>query len=201
MDQQHLDFFKQILEGKALYAFGVYLKKHEQSLKKQLPRGQFLRLKFKPLEEIEIILQQNNITYQLNPQAIKREKYLLCFHDSVLDENGFPTAAFEASLFNGAAHDFLNSAPEKASQKLHDYVWYTTNNNNNHAEILENFEEVGFHGTIEIEYGNQALGIFLLQYIAQQASDCSRISNLILNAKTTLQSLSATTTQNPSLSA
>jgi hypothetical protein len=156
-------YFKDLLEGRAAVSWNAWFKRNETGLSQDLPRADFLRLKFHKLDEAEKLLRQAGVEFSLSAVA-KREKYYSLLHDSVLDENGRPTEAFRRKLYNGAIGYFLDGQPEKGKELLATYL-----RNLNRRPVLKRVEELDalcFDGEMELEYGNQEIGRTMLELVA-----------------------------------
>ncbi|WP_214630329.1 hypothetical protein [Paenibacillus agaridevorans] len=79
VDERHLVYFKELLEGNSEISFRAYLSNNEDSLRKQFSPARFARLKFKSIDEIIKILDEEKISYIINDQAIRNENYLAQF--------------------------------------------------------------------------------------------------------------------------
>lgn len=69
VDERHLVYFKELLEGNAEISFKAYLSNNEDSLRKQFSPARFARLKLKSIDEIIKILDEENVSYSINDHA------------------------------------------------------------------------------------------------------------------------------------
>ncbi|MFZ6745784.1 hypothetical protein ACO0LC_21375 [Undibacterium sp. JH2W] len=185
MSKEHLQFFKDLIEGKAQVSFLGYFPRHEESIKESLDRASFLRLKFEPFEEIEKILGSSGVTYFRDEAAIRQEKYFFNFHKDVLDENGKLLASHKRSLFNNSIGHYLNGALEEARLSLSKYLGLTDNGKKKYS--YAKFQDVVSFADIEIDCGDKALGQFILALIASLPRSYSVIDDLSIYARQKLQ--------------
>ena len=185
LSKEHLQFFKDLIEGKAQISFLGYFPTHEKSIKESLERASFLRLKFTPFDEIEKILSSSEITYFRDEAAIKREKYFFSFHKDVLDENGKLKTSHKHSLFNHAAGQYLDGAIEDARLSLSKYLGLHGGGKKKYS--YAKFQDVVSFSEVEINYGNKELGKFMLTLIGDLPRNYSAIDDLSIYAKKKLQ--------------
>ncbi|GGH20464.1 hypothetical protein [Paenibacillus segetis] len=180
VDKRHLVYFKELLEGNADISFKAYLSKHEDSLRKQFSPARFARLKFKSIEEIIKILDEEKVFYSINDQAIRNEKYLANFHPDALNEKGRLKEGFKDSLFNGLVHDFKTKGKD-AVLTLHQYIDYP--NSMNHRKNIEKLEDIEYFAEMELCLGDTELGLFILKMLASIESQFSEVDDIVLRAK------------------
>ncbi|TVX93311.1 hypothetical protein [Paenibacillus agilis] len=183
LDERHLVYFKELVEGNADISFRAYLSNHEDSLREQFSSARFARLKFKSIDEIIKILDEEKVSYTINVQAIRNENYLATFHPDALNEKGRLKEGFKDSLFDGIVHDFKTKG-EDAVLTLHKYIEYPENiNNKNNIEKLEDIE---FFAEMELGLGDESLGLFLLKALASIERQFSDVDDIVLRAKETV---------------
>lgn len=183
VDERHLIYFKELLEGTSDISFRAYLSNHEESLRKQFSPARFARLKFKSIDEIIKILDEEKISYIINDQAIRNEKYLATFHPDALNEKGRLKEGFKDTLFNGVVHDFKTRG-EDAVLTLHTYIEFPKNINN--KENIEKLEDIEFFAETELCLGDKNLGLFLLKALASIELQYSGVDDVVHRAKETV---------------
>lgn len=114
VDERHLVYFKELLEGNAEISFKAYLSNNEDSLRKQFSPARFARLKFNSIDEIIKILDEENVSYSINDHAVRNEKYLATFHLDALNEQGRLKEGFKDTLFNGTVHNFKTKGKKQS---------------------------------------------------------------------------------------
>ncbi|WCM86864.1 hypothetical protein [Acidovorax sp. NCPPB 3576] len=183
VDKNHLEYFKKLMEGHSGISFSAYLRKHEDSLREQLPRAQFLRLKFNSVDEIQKILNAAEISYQPSQSAINTEKYLMNFHPDVLDENGKIKKSHKDEMFDGAIRLF-DEDKLAAERALHKFIGYPKNINT--KKSISRMEDVEGLAEVEFEYGSKELGLFLLKTLASIERQFSDADEIVIRAKQSL---------------
>lgn len=183
IDERHLVYFKALVEGHAEISFRAYFSEHEDSLRNQLSTARFARLKFKSMDEIIKILNEEKITCSINEQAIRNEKYLASFHPDVLNEQGRLKEAFKDKLFGGTVQDY-NTKGEEALLTLHEYIGFPQNIN--HKNNIEKLEDIEFFAVTELSLGDEQLGLFLLKALASIERQYSRVDEIVLRAQETI---------------
>lgn len=186
---EHLNFFKDLAEGRANMHFSRYLKMHEDSLKEHLPRSSFLRLKFEPIKEIRKILSDHKIPFKEDDVATRKEEYLISFHADVLDENGELSQEHKNKIFNGAVKSYHESNYELARKKLYSYIGFPKNLDQ--TKSIEKIKDVITFASIEGMHGDAELGKFLLRSLSQIDRQLSEIDDFILQAASELKKLEA----------
>ncbi|MEN9847651.1 MAG: hypothetical protein RL368_391 [Pseudomonadota bacterium] len=174
--QEHLQFFKDLLDENAKVSFLGCFPKHEESIKTSLARASFLRLKFSPFEEIEKILEKANIAYTRNETAVKREKYFLNFHRDVLDENGKLKIAHKRTIFNSAIGYYLDGDFDNAKLLLEKYLGISGKAKAKYS--FDKFQDVVSFAEIEIDCGDKQLGIFILALVCNLPRQYSSIDDI-----------------------
>ena len=181
IEEKHLKYFKKLLEGNAQVSFVAYIKHNQDALREQLSRAQFLRLKFQPIDEIQNILINNEISYEINPLAVKTEKYLMTFHPDVLDEYGKIKKSHKESLFNGVIKFFEEGKIDLTTKALNDFIGFPKNICK--KKYISNIEDVEGFAEIELKYGDEKIGLFLLEKIAAIDRQNSDVDDSIIKAK------------------
>ncbi len=172
----HLEYFRQLLQGEATVSFRAYWNEYQKNLEECLPRAQFLRLKFSPMEEMQSILESQNVSFRADARAIAREKYFFAFDSSALDEKGRLKAEFKRSLFSGAIGDFYDGQAHLASEKLNKYIGSPREIAT--ASQVAKFQDLVYFADIELEYGDKALGTFLMDVIEKLSFEDDRLLEL-----------------------
>lgn len=186
--QEHIEFFKELLEGTAKVSFLGYFPKNEAYFKEALERASFLRLKFTPMEEIQAILDKNGIAYTLSENAIKREKYFLGFHKDVLDENGKLKISHKSTIFNNSLGYYLDGKLDEARLSLEKYLGIAEKSKKKYS--FEKFQDVVSFGEMEIEFGDKALGKFILTVVSSLPRQYSSIDDITVYAAEKLKASS-----------
>ena len=75
MREEHLAYFKDLLEGRAEVSWHAWFDPREAELAAELPRAVFLRLKFHKLDEAETLLRAAGVPYTPDPGAARRERH------------------------------------------------------------------------------------------------------------------------------
>ncbi|MCR8842548.1 hypothetical protein NQ117_02530 [Paenibacillus sp. SC116] len=184
VDERHLIYFKELLEGNAELSFRAYFSNHEDSLRKQFSPARFARLKFKSMDEIIKILDEEKVSYIINVQAVRNEKYLATFHPDVLNEKGRLKEGFKDTLFNGTAHDFKTKGENVAVLTLHTFIEFPKNINN--KKNIEKLEDIEYFAETELWLGDRNLGLFLLKVLASIECQFSDVDDIVRRAKETV---------------
>lgn len=69
LDPKHLQYFKDLIEGKDVPSWDKWWKDNEAELATNLTRMQFLNLKFSKFELAEKLLQEAGISYSWTPKG------------------------------------------------------------------------------------------------------------------------------------
>jgi len=115
---EHLQYFKALLEGRADISWRAWFARNEAKLTLELPRAVLLRLKFDQLDEAEKLLSEAGVRYTPHPTAARRERYYAQLHPSVLDERGRPREAFMRKAYRGAVGLILDGKHDEARERL-----------------------------------------------------------------------------------
>ena len=180
VDERHLVYFKELLEGNAVISFKAYLSNNEDSLRKQLSPARFARLKFKSIDEIIKILDEENVSYSINDHAVKNEKYLATFHLDALNEQGRLKEGFKDTLFKGTVHNFKTKG-EEAVLTLYKYIEYPKKINN--KKNIEKLQDIECFAELELSLGDESLGLFLLKALASIERQLSEVDDIVLKLK------------------
>jgi len=172
----HLEYFKNLLQGEADISYSAYLWKNELEFKNLFPRGQFLRLKFSPFEEMESLLSKAGIEYTVDAHAVALERYYLLFEKSALDERGKLTSNHIDNMFDGAIRHYRDGALELAEKCIQNYIGLSRKPPS--SLQLERFEELAFVAEIEMKYHDRPLGQFLFSALERIPTDHPRILDL-----------------------
>jgi hypothetical protein len=180
VDERHLVYFKELLEGNAGISFRAYLSNNEDSLRKQFSPARFARLKFKSIDEIIKILDEENVSYSINDHAVRNEKYLATFHLDALNEQGRLKEGFKDTLFKGTVHNFKTKG-EEAVLTLYKYIEYPKKINN--KKNIEKLQDIEFFAELELSLGDESLGLFLLKALASIEHQLSEVDDIVLKAQ------------------
>ncbi|EKE77808.1 hypothetical protein [Gallaecimonas xiamenensis] len=99
-DEQLL-YFEQLLIGKAELSWRAWWAQNEELLKQQLPRSEYLRIKFGLVRYAHQVLSDAGYTVQWGPAA-SREAFFANLHESVLDGKGKPSKTHRLTMYDGA---------------------------------------------------------------------------------------------------
>lgn len=180
VDERHLVYFKELLEGNAEISFKAYLSNNEDSLRKQFSPARFARLKFKSIDEIIKILDEENVSYSINDHAVRNEKYLATFHLDALNEQGRLKEGFKDTLFKGTVHNFKTKG-EEAVLTLYKYIEYPKKINN--KKNIEKLQDIECFAELELSLGDESLGLFLLKALASIERQLSEVDDIVLKAQ------------------
>ena len=185
LEERHLNFFKDLLEGRSSITFAIYLKRHEESLREQLPRAQFLRLKFNCTEEMQSILHANNVTFSPDQTAIRQEIYLRNQNPADLDENGRLKPGYKLNMFDGAVNLFESGDEGGARKVVLKLIGYPKKMSS--KRCFEELEDLEYFSEIEMRFGNEDTGRFLLALIASIERQYSHVDDVVIRAKEALK--------------
>lgn len=180
VDERHLVYFKELLEANAEISFKAYLSNNEDSLRKQFSPARFARLKFKSIDEIIKILDEENVSYSINDHAVRNEKYLATFHLDALNEQGRLKEGFKDTLFQGTVHNFKTKG-EEAVLTLYKYIEYPKKINN--KKNIEKLQDIECFAELELSLGDESLGLFLLKALASIERQLSEVDDIVLKAQ------------------
>lgn len=180
VDERHLVYFKELLEGNAEISFKAYLSNNEDSLCKQFSPARFARLKFKSIDEIIKILDEENVSYSINDHAVRNEKYLATFHLDALNEQGRLKEGFKDTLFKGTVHNFKTKG-EDAVLTLYKYIEYPKKINN--KKNIEKLQDIECFAELELSLGDESLGLFSLKALASIERQLSEVDDIVLKAQ------------------
>lgn len=180
VDERHLVYFKELLEGNAQISFKAYLSNNEDSLRKQFSTARFARLKFKSIDEIIKILDEENVSYSINDHAVRNEKYLATFHLDALNEQGRLKEGFKDTLFKGTVHNFKTKG-EEAVLTLYKYIEYPKKINN--KKNIEKLQDIECFAELELSLEDESLGLFLLKALASIERQLSEVDDIVLKAQ------------------
>jgi hypothetical protein len=186
VDKKHLDYFKELLEGRADISFQGYLAAHEDSLRSQFSAARFARIKFKNVDEIEKILNEEKIPYSINNEAVKYEKYLSTFHPDSLNEKGRLKEGFKETLFNGLFTKFKDSG-NAAAADLYKYIGFKEGKKSKIS--IEKMEDIEYFAEIETRFGNKDFGLFMLRALSSIERQFSAADDIVLRAKEAVKNL------------
>ena len=164
MRQEHLTYFKDLLEGRAEESWNAWFARHDEELAKELPRADFLRLKFNKLDEAEKLLQAAAVEYVPDPIAARRERHYALLDPSVLDERGRPRPELRRKAYRGAMGQLMDGDVQAGRATLARYVrWVRRLPALRQAEELEG---LCFDGEMELATGDPEIGRVLLEAVA-----------------------------------
>lgn len=177
---KHLEYFKELFEGRARVSWNAWFEANRQELEQSLPRAEFLRLRFKKLDEAERILKAHGIPFEITAKG-KQEKRFSLYALEVCDEFGRPKAEFLRKAYDGAVGEFMDGRVEAARDRL---VKYVKKIKRKPIEVRESeFADLCFDGEIEIQLGNADLGRILLEPLAAMKILDDRIDPMIFRAR------------------
>src|SRR3712207_6820616 len=118
MRAEHLTYFKDLLEGRAEESWNAWFARHRPELERELPRADYLRIRFNTLDEAEKQLRAAGIDYTPDPVAARRERHYALLDPSVLDERGRPLPEFQRRAYSGAVGQLMDGDVEAARVTL-----------------------------------------------------------------------------------
>lgn len=177
---EYLAYFKDLFEGRAEISWRAWFFQNDAQLAQDLPRAEYLRLKFKKLDEAEKLLREAGIAFTISPLA-RREKYYALLHDSVLDERGRPKESFRRNAYDGAVGQFLDGNSVKAKEILSTCLRKLKRRPI--EKRIEELEGMCFDGEMEYEYGQRELGRMILELIASLETSDDLLDPAILRAR------------------
>jgi hypothetical protein len=163
MRPEHLAYFKDLFEGRAIVSWRAWFKQNDAQLAQELPRADYLRLKFHMLDEAEKLLRAAGVEFAVSPLA-KREKYYSLLHESVLDERGRPKESFRRKAYNGAVGQYLDGQSATAKETLTAFLRKLKRRPM--EQRVEELEGMCFDGEMEFEHGERELGQIMLELVA-----------------------------------
>lgn len=164
MRPEHLSYFVDLLEGRAEVSWHAWFAAHEAELARDLPRAEFLRLKFQKVKEAEKLLQSAGIPYTEDPSAARRERYYALLHPSVLDERGRPRPEFRRKAYNGVMGQLMDGDFDAARATLAKLIRRIRRHPA--EKQAEELEDLCFDGEMELTLGDPAVGRALLEAAA-----------------------------------
>lgn len=183
LDPRHLEYFKDLLEGRAELSWNAWFAANNTELEQTLPRAEFLHLKFKKTEEAERLLQANGVDFTITPEG-RREKRFALFAPEVCDERGRPREEFLRRAYDGAIGEFMDGRHPEAAERVRNFVRKLQRRPIPVRE--EEFADLCFDGEMEILAGNPALGRILLTPLADLKMFDDRIDPMIFRARALL---------------
>jgi hypothetical protein len=161
---EYLTYFKDLLEGRAEISWHGWFAQNQTALQERLPRAEYLRLKFKMIDEAERLLIANGIPFAITPHA-KRERYYTTFSPDVCDDKGRPNEKIKRTFYDGAFGLYMDGDTEKAAAYFIEYVKKIRRMRNR----VKQDEELGgllVDGESEFTFGDEKLGRMMLEPIA-----------------------------------
>ncbi len=181
MRAEFLAYFKDLFEGRAQISWHAWFSQHEEELRAELSRIDFLHLKFHNLDEAEQWLRNSGISYTPDPTSVRREKWYAHFHPTVLDEQGRPKEQFLRKAYNGARGHCMDGNVEESRAAVALHLKKLTR-----YPILrraEEYEDLQIDGAVEFTLGNKAFGRILLEALAGLSTGNDLLDPAILNAR------------------
>jgi len=163
MKKNDLIYFKNLIEGKTDITWKVFWKINNERLKQDLPRLEFLKLKFGKLKRAAEILNKFKIEFQWTKKADYHQS-ISNLVDDFCDAKGYPILSKKRKLFNGAVGDFLDGNKESGHKKLTSYIEKIEKNKD---EVLQSYEinDLEFDAESFIDQGESEIGIEILKLI------------------------------------
>lgn len=184
MRPEYLAYFKDLFEGRAEFSWNAWFARHDEELRKELPRAQYLRLKFQKLDEAERSLRDAGIDFTTSPVA-RRERYYSLLHPSVCDEKGRPSEAFRRKAYDGAYGKFMDGDVAEGRRILEAYAKKLKRKSV--ARRAEELADFAFDGSMEFQDGDARLGRAMLEIVAGFELGDDRLDPPILNARQALE--------------
>lgn len=185
MNEKHLHYFKNLIEGKEVITWKKFWKDNVEELQQTLSRSEFLKLKFEKLDHAEKILEQNGIAFQWTLEG-KQQKVWSNLHDSVCDENGKPLLSFRRKSFSGAFGDYLDNKTELSLGKIKKHIddILKTKDPVAKSDLLN---EAEFDAEAFFDEGFEDFAIVILKQISEIATDDNLLFPAINYAKLRLK--------------
>lgn len=181
MKQAHLDYFKSLFEGTAELSWNAWFPQHEAELAEELPRADFLRLKFYKLDEAEKYLQEAGIRYRIDPVAARRERYYARLHPVALDAKGRVNEGFLRKAYNGAVGQLMDGDIEGAKTTLAAFIRRVKRYRVGRRMV--ELESMCFDGEMALADGGQVIGRALLEAVASVPEGNDLVDPAIHRAK------------------
>jgi len=157
---EQLEYFKNLIEGRAPISWRAWWNKNESILKNQLSSPEYARIKFGLVKYAYKILNANEINVKWDASS-EKESYLANVDESCLDEFGRVKESVKKTLYNGAGGKFLNGENEQGKKILFQLISEVKNQPIMEAkELLESMEyegEMMVDSGIEVEFGKALL--------------------------------------------
>ena len=115
-------YLKKVLEGANDVHLNVRLKTHANELTTLLPRGEYLKLKFNPIEFARKKLIESSIEYIENSSSVRYEQYLMTFSDEALTDEGEIKSNWFGKIFNGILENLLQGDASGFSKGIGRYL-------------------------------------------------------------------------------
>lgn len=189
MQQDDLNYFKNIIEGKTNMTWKYFWKKNSERLKKELPKREFTKLKFGKLNRASEILTELDIEFKWTKKADYHQA-ISNFSDDFCDHLGYPILSTQRQLYNGAVGDFLDGNTDTAKLKLNTYIKEIESIKD---EILqsEKINDLEYDASSFINQGQPEIGIEILKLIVNRFNNFNDLTQPAVNfAKEKLKTIS-----------
>lgn len=183
--QEHLDFFKSLLEGTASRSWNAWFWEHDEQLRDEMPRAAYLRLKFKNIEGAERLLQLAGVDYQRNESAIKWERYCSSLHRSALNDDGRPNDRTRRKAYDGAFGYLLDGNKSLGVETLQNIISRICRLTP--LRQADELNDMAFDGEMELRFGHANIGRRLLEAVASVPEGDDLTDPPIQNAKKLLR--------------
>ncbi len=184
MKEEHLEYFKSLLEGRANVSWHGWFGPNEAALQEELPRADFLRLKFHNVDAARDALVAAGIEFTESPLA-KREKYYATLSKTVLDSAGRPRPEFKRKAYGDAMGYFMDGDIETGVDHLAKFL--KTLRRRPIDVRREELEGLCFDAEMELEYGNPKTARAMLQLVADFPSNGDLLDGAIDRANKLLE--------------
>ena len=123
LTKEHLAYFKDLIEGRAAIGWIRWWQEHEVEFN-DLPRMDFLELKFKKLEFASKALEREGIPFQWSARG-RQEAIFADYHPNVCGEDGRPSLSFFRSQFKGGIGALEDGGTATIQLTIHsDHLFY-----------------------------------------------------------------------------
>lgn len=165
LNADDLQYFRDLIEGREVPSWHPWWRANEARLRQELPRVDFLRLKFGHLRAMAEVLAGAGIEFTWSPRG-RREAAYARLHPSAVDERGHPLPEFRKRAYDGAVALFQAGDAAGGANQL-DKVLKRIRRMKDEAERGEALAEMQIDGEQLYDEGETAAGLALLRAVAR----------------------------------
>lgn len=185
MKQNDLKYFKELIEGKTDITWKLWWKSNGLRLKEELPRQQFLKLKFGRLERAAELLAESKIEFQWTKKADYHQS-ISNLVDDFCDDKGYPLLSKQRKLFGGAVGDYLDGNKESGRKKLTAHIQKIERVKDEVVQS-EKLNDLEFDANSFIDQGQPEIGIEILKILIERFDGVNDLTQPAVNlAKETI---------------